>query len=326
MTANRPRRLGSALTRVGSCLVVALALGACGAGGEATKTDAATTQAASSTGATSSASRSAGSTSSTASSGTSSPSSGSSSTAGADGSTDGHGAGTGSGPLYDVVSVVDGDTIKVRIDGKKETLRLIGLDTPETKKPRTPVQCYGKEASSHMQSLVQSKQVQLEADPTQGERDKYGRLLRYVFVGGSTNVALAQIQGGFGREDTYDAAYAYQAQFQSAQVAAQHAKRGTWGPPCNGFHRDDAASSESPSNPNNSASSTPGTTAAQPGAAQQPSGSCTIKGNINAKGEKIAHLPGSRSYAKTKITPSKGERMFCSSADAIAAGWRIAAD
>lgn len=321
--ANQPRRFGAALTRAASCLVVAFALGACGAGGDG----AAKTHTSSSAGATSSASRSVGSTSS----GASSPSSSPSSATGADGSTDGRGAGTGSGPLYDVVSVVDGDTIKVSINGKKETLRLIGLDTPETKKPRTPVQCYGKEASSHMQSLVQSKQVQLEADPTQGERDKYGRLLRYVFVGGSTNVALSQIQGGFGREDTYDAAYAYQAQFQSAQVAAQHVKRGTWGPPCNGFHRNDTASSDSSSNPASSASATPSKTAAQPGAsqparAQQPSGSCLIKGNINAKGEKIAHLPGSRSYAKTKITASEGERMFCSSAEAIAAGWRIAAD
>lgn len=149
----------------------------------------------------------------------------------------GVGAGYGTGPFYDVVGISDGDTIRVRIDGVKETIRIIGLDTPETKKPKTPVQCFGKEASSNMQSLVQSKQVQLVADPSQGERDRYGRLLRHVFVAGSTNVALAQIEGGFGREYTYDGPYAHRLEYLAAQHRATSARIGTWGPPCNGFHK-----------------------------------------------------------------------------------------
>lgn len=149
----------------------------------------------------------------------------------------GVGAGRGSGLFYDVVGISDGDTIRVRIDGAKETVRIIGLDTPETKKPKTPVQCFGKEASSTMQSLVQSKQVQLEADASQGERDRYGRLLRHVFVNGSTNVALAQIEGGFGREYTYDGPYAHRLEYLAAQQRAKSAHVGTWGPPCNGFHK-----------------------------------------------------------------------------------------
>lgn len=149
----------------------------------------------------------------------------------------GVGAGHGTGPLYDVVGIADGDTIRVRIDGVKESIRIIGLDTPETKKPKTPVQCFGKEASSNMQSLVQSRQVQLEADTSQGERDRYGRLLRHVFVGGSTNVALAQIEAGFGREYTYDGPYAHRLAYLAAQQRAKSARIGTWGPPCNGFHK-----------------------------------------------------------------------------------------
>lgn len=254
----------------------------------------------------------------------------------------GMGAGQGSGQSYRVVSVVDGDTIKVNIDGRKETIRLIGLDTPETKKPNTPVQCYGKEASSHMQSLVQSKQVQLEADPTQSDRDRYGRLLRYVFVGGKTNVALAQIEGGFGREYTYGADYRYQSPFQSAQVAAQSAKRGLWGPPCNGFHSTDAgASASSVPAPSTPAAPAPATSVrpqavptqsvptprapAAPRPATSAAAACTIKGNINSKGDKIAHMPGSATYAKTRIS-QPGERYFCSAAEAIAAGWRMAHD
>ena len=250
----------------------------------------------------------------------------------------GRGAGVGRGPSYRVVSVVDGDTIKVRINGRKETIRMIGLDTPETKKPHVAVQCYGKEATSHMQSLVQSKDVQLVVDRGQGERDKYGRLLRYVFVDGQTNVALAQIAGGFGREYTYDDAYTYQSQFRAAQAEAQAAKRGLWGPPCNGFHTNDQGPTSAPSSaaaqpsasPTSASTSAPKPSAKTPAPAATapapPAGPCSIKGNINSKGEKIAHAPGSATYAKTRITPSKGERMFCSAAEARAAGWRMAGD
>lgn len=238
---------------------------------------------------------------------------------------DGRGAGIGAGAAYQVVSVVDGDTIKVRIDGEKTTIRIIGLDTPETKKPNEPVQCFGKEASSNMQRLVQSKTVQLAADPTQDDRDKYGRLLRHVFVNGSTNVALAQIQGGFGREYTYDTAYAYQSQYRAAEATAQAAKRGTWGAPCSGFHKADAAAATAPT-PTQAAPAPPANPTAAAPLAPNSGTDCTIKGNINSKGEKIAHAPGSRSYAKTRITASKGERMFCSISEALAAGWRMAAD
>lgn len=244
----------------------------------------------------------------------------------------GQGAGTGTGAAYDVVSVVDGDTIKVRLDGRKETIRIIGLDTPETKKPRTPVQCFGKEASSHMQSLVQSKQVQLVADSSQGDRDRYGRLLRHVFVDGSTNVALAQIEGGYGREETYDGPYAHRLEYLAAQNQAKNAHRGTWGPPCNGFHKDDAGQGVTASSPAPSSSTPTAPAAARPGSvpsrpvSPSTTGSCTIKGNINSKGAKIAHAPGSATYDKTRIDTSKGERMFCSAAEAVAAGWRMAND
>ena len=256
------------------------------------------------------------------------------------GAENGQGAGVGSGESYPVVSVVDGDTIKVRINGSKETIRLIGVDTPETKKPNTPIQCFGKEATSHMQSLVQSKSVQLVSDPSQDERDKYGRLLRYVYVGGSTtsgssiNVALAQIAGGFGREYTYARPYQWRSQFVDAQSAARFAGRGLWGTGC---ETDWESRTESPigaASNSRSASTSQAVVPARPGSVggqgatsgANTSGACTIKGNINFHGEKIAHLPGSPTYAKTVISPGKGERMFCSVADALAAGWRMAAD
>ena len=85
--------------------------------------------------------------------------------------------------MFLVTRVVDGDTIEISIRGKKEKVRLLAIDTPETVDPRKPVQCFGQEASTKMKSLVEKKYVKLIDDKSQGNRDKYGRLLRYVFDG-----------------------------------------------------------------------------------------------------------------------------------------------
>lgn len=131
-------------------------------------------------------------------------------------------------PTYKVLSVTDGDTLHVLIDGKDETVRLIGVDTPETVDPKKPVQCYGPEASSHTKELLQGKQVTLEADPTQGDRDKYGRLLRYVYLEGE-NINQELLLDGYAREYTYDKPYAQQEAFLGAQSHAQWGKLGLWG-------------------------------------------------------------------------------------------------
>ncbi len=80
-----------------------------------------------------------------------------------------------------VVRVVDGDTIEVSIDGSDEDVRYIGIDTPETVKPDTPVQCYGPQASAEDHRLVEGRTVRLVFD--RERRDVYGRLLAYVYVG-----------------------------------------------------------------------------------------------------------------------------------------------
>jgi micrococcal nuclease len=88
-------------------------------------------------------------------------------------------------PTYDarVVHVVDGDTIAVALrDGRRETVRVLGVDTPETVKPGTPVQCYGPEASRYTKSRLTGRAVRLELDAE--TRDRYGRLLAYVLVDG----------------------------------------------------------------------------------------------------------------------------------------------
>ncbi len=129
---------------------------------------------------------------------------------------------------YGVVKVVDGDTIDVSIDGKVERLRLIGIDTPETVDPRKPVECFGAEASNKAKLVLTGKNVYLESDNTQGERDKYDRLLRYVFLEDGTNFNLLMIKEGYAYEYTYDLPYKYQDEFKLAQKNAEINKKGLW--------------------------------------------------------------------------------------------------
>lgn len=129
---------------------------------------------------------------------------------------------------FKVVKVVDGDTLDVHINGKTERLRLIGIDTPETVDPRKKVQCFGKEASNKAKEMLEGQFVVLESDESQGERDKYKRLLRYVFLPDGTNFNLYMIAEGYAHEYTYDQSYKYQAEFKQAQKFATENKKGLW--------------------------------------------------------------------------------------------------
>lgn len=131
---------------------------------------------------------------------------------------------------YKVIKVVDGDTLDVEIDGKTERLRLIGIDTPETVDPRKSVQCFGKEASKAAKELLEGQFVILESDETQGERDKYKRLLRYVFLPDKTNFNLYMVAEGYAHEYTYDEPYKYQADFKQAEIDARAQNKGLWSP------------------------------------------------------------------------------------------------
>lgn len=131
-----------------------------------------------------------------------------------------------------VVSVADGDTIKVSLNDKTESIRIIGIDTPETVDPRSPIQCFGREASNKMKELVSGKTVYLEGDPSQDDRDKYKRLLRFVFLSDGTDVGLSMIKDGFAHEYTYDKLYKYQTEYVAAQREARDNHRGLWSDVC----------------------------------------------------------------------------------------------
>lgn len=214
---------------------------------------------------------------------------------------------------YKVVEVVDGDTIKIDYNGKTETVRLIGIDTPEVVDPRKPVQCFGKEASAHAKTLLTGKSVRIEADATQDNHDKYSRLLRYVFLEDNINFNKQMIADGYAYEYTYNVPYKYQKEFKDAQATAQSSSKGLWAASaCSGQRTkpEPAAVAPTPTPPPSAQTPTPGT------------GSCVIKGNIASDGEKIYHMPGQRFYDKTIIDADKGEKWFCSEAEAQAAGWR----
>lgn len=132
--------------------------------------------------------------------------------------------------LYTVTKVVDGDTLAISINGKSETIRLIGIDTPETVDPRTTVQCFGKEASDKAKELLTGKKVRIEKDPTQGERDKYDRLLAYVWREDGLFFNKYMVEQGYAHEYTYNTPYKYQSEFKAAQATAQAQKRGLWAP------------------------------------------------------------------------------------------------
>ncbi|OGG57465.1 hypothetical protein A2853_03850 [Candidatus Kaiserbacteria bacterium RIFCSPHIGHO2_01_FULL_55_17] len=129
---------------------------------------------------------------------------------------------------YPVVKVVDGDTLTIAMDGKNATLRLIGLDTPETVDPRTTVQCFGKEASNKAKQILSGSSVRIETDPSQGELDKYGRTLAYVFLRDGINFNKYMIAEGYGHEYTYNLPYKYQAEFKEAERKAREEKKGLW--------------------------------------------------------------------------------------------------
>ena len=135
-----------------------------------------------------------------------------------------------------VTKVVDGDTIDVEIDGKTETIRFIGIDTPEVLDPHKPVQCFGREASSYSKQILTGQSVKLESDPAAGNRDKYNRLLRYVFLPDGTNVNQQLIAEGYAHEYDYDdQVYKYRVEFQAAEAEAKNAERGFWSAnTCNG--------------------------------------------------------------------------------------------
>jgi len=132
--------------------------------------------------------------------------------------------------LYHINHFVDGDTIAVDMNGTSETVRFIGIDTPETHKPNTQVQRYGPAAAAYTQNRIKAAggHVRLVADSLSTNRDRYNRLLRYVYLPDGTNLDQDLVAKGY--------AFAYvsfpftkSTAFSTAEKNAQDKKLGLWG-------------------------------------------------------------------------------------------------
>jgi micrococcal nuclease len=129
-----------------------------------------------------------------------------------------------------VVRAVDGDTLEVRLDdGATETVRLIGVDTPETVKPDTPVQCFGPRASRFEHRTVEGRRVRIliGVEP----RDFYGRLLAYVWVEGGRGERFLEaelLRRGLARTLTFHPNDRFASRFERLEQAASEAGKGLW--------------------------------------------------------------------------------------------------
>ena len=188
-----------------------------------------------------------------------------------------------------VTQVYDGDTIVVnRGRHKTTTIRLIGVDTPETVKPDHPVEFYGPEASDFTRRSLEGKQVSLEFEPNRpgGDVDAYGRTLAYVITGDGKNFDLELVRLGYGRAYT-KFPFKYLREFKAAERAAREAGLGLW----SRSKRTEWSDPEARGN---------------------------IVGNLKSR---IYHLPGQ--YGHTR-TAEKNKVYFKTEEDAIKAGFRKA--
>ena len=187
-----------------------------------------------------------------------------------------------------VVGISDGDTFTLlTVENQQVKIRLAQIDAPESGQP------YGKRSKQALSGLIYGEDVWVQVETT----DRYGRTVGTPLIG-NLDVCEEMVRMG--------AAWAYREYLGdqgllTLEANAKAEKRGLWDLP--------------------EAQNTPPWEWRRSGAAN-PSGSCQIKGNINNKGDRIYHVPGSRSYGATRINEAKGERWFCNEAEARAAGWR----
>src|SRR5262245_14382770 len=135
-----------------------------------------------------------------------------------------------------VLKVVDGDTIDIRDDIRgRLRVRLLGIDTPESKKPGYTVGCWGPEAAEFARSTMVGQRVALVTDPTQDMTDRYGRTLAYLVRADGWDYSVEAARAGAARSYVYDDRPVSQHDaIEAAEAEARSALRGLWGPPCNG--------------------------------------------------------------------------------------------
>ncbi len=135
-----------------------------------------------------------------------------------------------------VVKVVDGDTIDIRDDNRgRLRIRVLGIDTPETKKPGYTVGCWGPQATQFAVDELLEQRVALITDPTQDTHDRYGRTLAYLAKGDGWNYSVEAARAGTAHSYIHENNPLQKyAEIAAAEQEAKSANRGLWGPPCDG--------------------------------------------------------------------------------------------
>lgn len=225
------------------------------------------------------------------------------------------------GEQVEVVSVMDGDTMKVKYDGKVSSVRFLLIDAPEMYHKQLAEQPFGKQAQARNRELINNaKVVSLEFDKTGDKEDKYGRLLAYVYVDGKS-VQQQLIEEGLVRVGyVYNKQAAHLDDYYAAQDEAKALKRGIWQYPGyvtnRGFVKANVPGWSVGQNPDKNNSLQQESTNASPSTTND-NEACNIKGNINAKGNKNYFLPGTNNYDNVQE-----EKMFCSEEEAQQAGFK----
>ncbi|KOS66748.1 thermonuclease [Lysinibacillus contaminans] len=214
---------------------------------------------------------------------------------------------------YELQDIIDGDTIRIKYNGSSEKVRLLLVDTPETNHETLGEQPYGPEAKEFAKQLLAGQDsVYLEFDVSY--RDKYKRLLAYVYTKDGISIQEQLLKNGLAR-----VAYIYEPNtkhvdwFNSIQKTAQNSATGIWSVEDyvtnRGYDKEVYYAATKESNDASSTENDKSNTA-------NDNNSCVIKGNINSKGNKIYHTPGQRDYENTVA-----EEMFCTKEEAEAAGF-----
>lgn len=195
-----------------------------------------------------------------------------------------------------VEDVIDGDTMRIIVNGKEETIRLLLIDTPETVHPTKPVQPFGPEASKYAKETLSGKEVEIELDVR--ERDKYGRLLVYLYINGQMFNEML-LENGLARVAyVFPPNTKYVDRFKEIEKKAKQKEVGIWS--IENYVIEDQGFNENIGKEKNNEN-------------------CNIKGNINSDGDKIYHPPSSPWYDQTKA-----EVMFCTEKEAVEEGFRKA--
>ena len=227
-----------------------------------------------------------------------------------------------------LVKVVDGDTLNVRIDSGPITVRLFGIDTPES------TQAFGRAATKALRSLLEGQPLEIE--PIE-QTDSYGRMLARVMVRGE-DINGRLVESGYAwayrrylRHNPVDERYCrLEAEARAAGRGVWAGSPQSWEPPWTFRARNRGQKVREISY---AEETTERCVAAigrndgdaglrSPSGGAAPSAPCRIKGNINSRGERIYHVPDAPSYPSTRIDTGKGERWFCSVEEAERAGWR----